>query len=805
MADGGHRLAADAPPARSTTLRSRPFWAALLTVLVTVGAAPLTPTLARAPAPAVVTPVFSVGAAVTDFTPPCGPNATAATNCAAPAAGFTDPADCVPALDGTFNASRPFAFTEPYTDPNNLGHWDFGNGVFLDCPAPGSASGNGRWDGPFIGGGSNAPRFYNHVADPVTARAMVVSNGSRTIAIEVLDHEGVFNVYMAKIRALVGTMLPAGASLNPDDVFISATHDESAPDSLGLYGLQPVVSSVNAYWTDYMVHKGAQAIVDAYKNMKPAYVRFAEPIEPANMRQCFSSYPYIDDQLMPTIQAVDAQTLNPIVTLTDISQHTETLGFNGGSALDNGNTLDTEKRWITADWPYWFRHKVETDVGGVAIEMAGSVGSNETPEVFPAGPISRTPQKFVDNSHPAGCRTLYNPNGTRVPLGYFGETRALGEGFATAVEQALGTSSQYTTTSDVYGARADACVHINNLLFAVGGGAGIFASRPSYDDTCTVAFPPLANGSVVGTAAKTETAFFRIGDGEFVSIPGEVFPFTYLRGFVGPNDMACPDPSGNTSCSGSGTYPLPAWLLPHMHTPYRFINGLAEDMIGYIFPRGNGVGVPGEYNNPNSIQGNSTDRFGCGHSDDSEAASSSTADVVGVAAAALLDAYGGAAEDIQNGRYVLPDGSLSRDPLGGPEIKCNVDKIFVPKGPAVAVATSAGTVTPAHWMSLSGRLQDVPDRNTRGYIDANGTRHWLEVFPDFQVAGATSAGGGNGVGSGGSSLPAVSGVSESTTLPNSSAALQPVAAPLLALPAAIVVGLLPWRRRPGNGRSGRRR
>jgi hypothetical protein len=726
VACGGGGLAAGAAAEAAVTRRLRR--AAVVLGLLAAGAAPLAvPPVAG---DAASFPTFQVGAAVADITPPCGPNATAATNCTAPPAGFKDPANCLPALDSKFPGVRAFAFIEPYTDPNKLGHWDAGNGKWIDCPAP-SGVPNGRWDGNFIGGGSNAPRFYDHVADPVTARAMVVQDPDRTIAVEVIDHEGLFNVHLERIRQLVAEGLPAGSPLNANDVFISSTHDESAPDSLGLYGVQPVVSSVNSFWTEYMAQKAAQAVLDALASRQRAYIRFSEPIEPANLRQCFSSYPFIDDQLMPTLQAVRPDG-KAIVTLTDISQHTESLGFNGGSDLDNGNTLDSEKRWISADWPYWFRKKVEASQGGVAIEMAGSVGSNETPEVFPAGPVSRTPQQFISNSHPAGCRTLYNPNGTRTPLGYFSETKVLGEEFAQAVLDSLphGTISR---SGDVYGARADVCVPITNKLLAAGGVAGIFSARPSYDPTCKVEIPPLPNGTVGGTNAKSQTAFFRIGDGEFISIPGEVFPFTYLRGFMGPDDMPCPDPSGNTSCTGSGTYPLPPWLMAHMHTRYRFIDGLGEDMIGYIFPRGNGVGVVGEYNNPKSIQGDSGDRFGCGHSDDSEAASSSSADLVGAAAVKLLDTYGGAPEDVQTGRYVMPDGTLTRDPLGGPEIKCNFDKTFAAKGPAVAVVTDAGRVTPRAWMSLSGGVQTAPDRNTRGWLDQHGTRHWLDVFPEFSA------------------------------------------------------------------------
>jgi hypothetical protein len=51
------------------------------------------------------------------------------------------------------------------------------------------------------------------VADPPGARAIVVSNANRTIAVEVLDHEGAFNVFLDAIRKDVGTRC-AGAGLS---------------------------------------------------------------------------------------------------------------------------------------------------------------------------------------------------------------------------------------------------------------------------------------------------------------------------------------------------------------------------------------------------------------------------------------------------------------------------------------------------------------------------------------------------------------------------------------------------------------
>ena len=632
---------------------------------------------------------FRAGAAVASFTPPAFGHLAGG-----------DPADC--AHSAQYNGPRPFAFEEPYVDAQHHGHYDLGD-PYVDC------NHDGRWDGNLLGGGGNTPRFFDHVADPVTARAMVVSNGRQTMAVEVVDQEGLFNVYQERIRAKVRA---DGYRLS--NIFISATHDESAPDSMGLGGVSQTTSGVNNYWVSYLVNQSARAIEQAYRAQRPATVRYTEVLEPANVRQCWSSYPYVDDQHMPVLQAVDARG-RTIVTLASVSQHAETLGFNGGTP-----TLDAQNNWVSADWINFFRSTLQQRLGGVAIEMAGSVGSVESPEVYPQS-ISRTPQQYIDASHPAGCRTLFRTKrgpdvsgAGHVPLGYTGETKAFGTDMATPIVQSLRTGEYHNShTNTLWGARANICIKLQNALFVLGASVGVFAQRPGYNANCTAASPVAANGATSGQSLRSQVAAFQIGDGEFISFPGEVFPFTFLRGFLGPQDMPDPTPA------------LPPWLIPHMHAPFRFIDGLAEDMLGYIFPAGNAVGIPTLSN----LDPSSDDRFGCHHSDDSESTSADAGNVIGGALVRLLDRHGGRAEQIVRGRYVLPSGKRSRDPLGGPEIKCNTDQTFHPAGRAVAVRLANGRVVrPAKWMSLSGLPQRVPDRDTRGYFDARGGRVWLDVY-----------------------------------------------------------------------------
>jgi hypothetical protein len=651
---------------------------------------------------------FMAGAAVESYTPP--------------AAGTlqSDPADCLTAADPGFTGKRYFAFEEPYVDQQGDGHYDPGD-PFIDC------NHDGRWDGDTLGGGGDAPRYYDHVADPAGARALVISNGGRTVAMEVVDNEGLFNVYADRIRAKV-----AADGYRIDNIQISSTHDESAPDSIGLGGSDEVISGTNEYFVDYLVQQSALAIERAYTQMRPAHIRYAEAEEPANLRQCWSSYPFIDNPLMPVLQAVgtDGQT---IATLASVGQHTESLGFNGGSQLDPGTpyTLDQENRWVTGDWPYWFRSALESTYGGVGIEMAGSVGSVETPEVFQnadgsAAPLSRTPQRFIDESHPAGCRTLFDaPAGaTKAPLGYYNETRDLGQDLAGAVEGALSSGSSWSHSNTIWAETQNICVPVANALFKAAAIGGTFAERPAYLPGCRrlEKAPVAPTGQTTGTAIQSQAAAWRIGDAEFIGAPGEVFPFTFFRGPIGPEDM------------NYSQYGMPAWPLPYMHTPWRFFDGLDNDMIGYIFPRGNDAGVPGQHvaKNPTA---SGTDRFGCGHSDDSEAVNDKAADIIGNALVGILAQHASSSEAVVQGRYVLPDGKLSRNPEGTTDtIKCTppTDTTFAADGPAAAVwVPGRGVIKPAHWMDLLGRPQATPDRDTRGWIDSSGRRHWLDVFADI--------------------------------------------------------------------------
>ncbi len=188
---------------------------------------------------------FQVGASAVDITPPLAATAPA------------NPADCD--TTHTFDGPHLFSLEEPYKDMNGNGHFDDGE-PFVDCPTPAANGGvrppDGRWDGIYLGGGDGFGRLPTAVLDPLTARTIVVANKAHRIAITVADNEGVFR----EIWELVRQKVRADGGFGLDEMFMSSTHDESAPDTIGITGPGQTTSGVDPFYVEFLVARTAQGI-----------------------------------------------------------------------------------------------------------------------------------------------------------------------------------------------------------------------------------------------------------------------------------------------------------------------------------------------------------------------------------------------------------------------------------------------------------------------------------------------------------------------------------------------------------------
>jgi len=211
-------------------------------------------------------PTWEVGAAMADITPqPYDP--------------AHDARDFPACSTAVFSGPRHFDLEEPYTDANGNGRFD----LTVDQAHPGQtlaepfcdANGNGRRDTLYDSG--QVAQEVLSVHDPIQARAIAVRDpqGHPALLASVTS-QGLFSNVTDAIRALVATQVPAGTG-----VVVAATHNESSPDDLGLYGAPDTgqsfggTSGIDDYYTAFLERQTAQALVDAYRSLTPGRLQVA--------------------------------------------------------------------------------------------------------------------------------------------------------------------------------------------------------------------------------------------------------------------------------------------------------------------------------------------------------------------------------------------------------------------------------------------------------------------------------------------------------------------------------------------------
>ena len=552
----------------------------------------------------------------------------------------------------------------------------------------------------------------------------------RRVALVAVDSIGMFNATMDRIRAEVAQLDPSFG-----EVFVSSTHDESAPDPIGLWGPDgsdlpnhpetPAATSsgVDEYYMSFLVDRIAHAVVAADTARRRATLKVAVGGMPSNTQSCWSSYPYIDNQAMPVMQARD-KTGRVIFTLADVSTHAETLAF---------SHVPSYITTLSADWPGAMRSAFEARwPGSVGVELAGMVGSVETPTVYmpESTQVLRVPGALHGvGGNPDGCSSVYPDPTSGTPVS---DARAFisayGQSVADAAASALASTRRTLAPASLEGQSSSVCVKLENNLFVAAAGAGLFPDRPLYSDpACTVGAqtssgpqppgPPTGAGAAAGTSPvylKSDVGVVTVGPVQLAYSPAEVFPFTELRGPIDEAQMPfptnCYEPNTNDFSCGS-PLPMTPWISAEMNRPYRFLVGLGQDMIGYLFPPGNFVGTQGETNSEPWFAyenaGHTHDRFGHGHADDAESPGPYAGLTVTGALQQLL--AGAPGSTVQPGLYVDAGGHLSDSPFAGGAFTGAVGVEVVPAngGPARKLIVGHGV---RGWATSDA----LPDPGTAG-------------------------------------------------------------------------------------------
>jgi hypothetical protein len=643
---------------------------------------------------------FVAGAAVVDTTPPpAGSNANAQY---APEIRTLCPA-------AVFGAAPTFALQEP-------GLCD--------------ANANGRIDQLYADDGRG---LISGVHDPVEVRAFAVGDGvDGPVVFASIDLIGIFDYYTDQARYMLAHRYHVAA-----DLVVSATHNESSPDSIGLYGPDqtPVGvglrSGIDEYYMRFVDDRIAAAAAAAVRAMRPARLYANQVAGPLPDGTSGHSYPLlsglserISDQFPTTVAlpkddrvaAVDPKMGvlqarradgTPIFTLISIAAHNQEMG-NAGTG-------------VSADWPGAMERAFDGAHAGVAVFLPADIGSEEDPQTTPT-------------VIPGGSENHSNQTTQYV------QAMATGERFAALAGDAAAGATELSP-GRVHLARRQICVPLENNGFLALAAIGEFGRRQGW--VCNPSGRPIApipNGMgtpTLSTQFRTFVSYADIGpDLQLIENPGEAFPALMLGSPFGVEDESCnrPNPA------------VPTW---HARGVYRFQVGLADDLIGYLIPAwGFASGTPALFNNDTCYQ----DQHGHGHKLESESVGPTGANDVANALATLLDRERDPSAHIVTGRFVGADGSLSRWPTGarGMLVASPGTASLSASGGLLlgdrSVAAFGGRRVDANalFMDYDGQPQAAPDVKTRGMLvlGADGcvrARYYLNVFPSLGGVGAIGA------------------------------------------------------------------
>lgn len=385
--------------------------------------------------------------------------------------------------------------------------------------------------GPIYLGGYGQGR----TADPeqvwhdLTAGTLVVNSAGTTVAFTAVDSIGIFYRDAMRIQELAREQLePHGIKI--DHIIVSASHTHHAPDTMGMWGASLLESGCNPHYQEFIIEKTAETIAEAALNMQPVEISFGTEETSGLIRD--TRDPQVMDENIYVMHTAGPDG-KAIATLVKWASHPETiLGF--------------YDEVITPDYVHFLRETVETETGAPALFFNGAIGGLLT-------------SLHVD----VGFGT--DKEASIPTMEYIGR-----EAGRAAVEAIL--SSEPGNVDGIVITRKDVYLPLENPMFYLAGILGVL-ERDLYmnaEKFPRKTLPPQLGGPTL--ELLTEVSAVTIGDGQFVMIPGELYPEIALGGYL-PSELA-QNPDAQTE-------PV---IREHMTGKYNFIIGMANDEIGYIVP-----------------------------------------------------------------------------------------------------------------------------------------------------------------------------------------------------------------------------
>ena len=438
-------------------------------------------------------------------------------------------------------------------------------------------------------------RLATGVHDPLWARTLAVRDADGDVLVVVAtDLTGLGRKHTSRVRRRVA----ATHGIPTTHIIIHSTHSHSAPDASGFWST--LMTGHNSRYTAQVRERIYDSITRAIAALRPATMKTVTTTHVA----CIDSrtgrlktepscrMPDINNRFADTAAGYDQFLMqrdqrDPIVRNTRIVA-AEFAAADTGETIatfvnwhNHPDTLGSGNRLISSDYPHYLREYMEQALGGVAVYVTGTLGSQ-------IGGLRGTP---VPLWNALGERVHdRTSDGTEVPVlvtDGWDKIRSTGYEVAHAAVEALaGAAASRPRQITIRTAEVD--TPVDNMIHVVGTWS-VWHHDVSPQDGLRYSWPRCwgALGCV-----RAEVSLVELGDLSILTAPGEIDP-AYVLG----RDASTAD------YGDWGTWHFPAMtgvdeLMPGTH---HAIIGSAQDYLSYMIPISDNVGW-WHFNHPNHYE-----------------------------------------------------------------------------------------------------------------------------------------------------------------------------------------------------------
>lgn len=447
------------------------------------------------------------------------------------------------------------------------------------------------------------PRWAQGVHDPIWARAVAVREGDQTIVMISTDLSGLVWKYINPARREIAKRF----NVPFENIIIASTHDHSSPDAAGYWStfIPGHGDKYNHQLVKWMIEAGSKALM----TLQPAQVKSLTAThyscinpktkemkkEPnCNLPKNRADYELPGgDQYDQMIIQTDKR--DPIVRNTDITiQHfvkpdtRETLGtFINWS--NHPDTMGSDNRFVSSDFPHYVRDMVEHNIGGTAVYFSGTVGAQIGPGVpNPLWDKNRQPV-YTGEVTPSGQRVrAMAPNGDS-----WDSIRSIGYEIGNEVVQAIrNDSGPYASTAPISIKSRKIDVAPTNLVHVLATGS-VWRSDIQDAEDEMYWYPGRCMGKY--GCVRSDVVVAQIGDMALVTGPGEIDP-VYVFG----------RPESKTEWhkgkkTWKETFPGYPGFKSLIKAPHLAVLGQAQNYLSYEFPQSDNIG-PLNFKHPNHYE-----------------------------------------------------------------------------------------------------------------------------------------------------------------------------------------------------------